>query len=403
MFRDRRLLTVLIIIFIQMVGGAMVVPILPLFAQREFAIAPALNTLLVSSFFAAQFLAGPYLGRLSDHYGRRPVLIISLMGTAASFILMALAGSFWMLLAARLLDGVTGGNVIVAQAYITDITPREKRTAALGYTFAIFGLGFIIGPAIGGALSAAFGPRVPFLIAAAAVLLSVGLTWRYLIETVGEAQRVANRARRQLLAPAQIMRNGALVSILLVSFVGQFGLGLLQSTFALFGEAVLFAGESERQVNLGVGLLLAVVGLGQFLTQVALLPFLLRRLSELTLVIGGGVLRTLALLGFALATGPGGAAIACLVFATGLGILGPALQSLATQTAPEEARGGVLGVYQSSASLAIIISTAVAGVLFGRNPVLPYQVGAILSLVALGPALLLPGQIRRARRLDAPA
>jgi DHA1 family tetracycline resistance protein-like MFS transporter len=392
---DRRLATVLVIIFIQMVGGAMVLPILPLFAQREFAVPPSLNTLLVSSFFAAQFIAGPYLGRQSDHFGRRPVLLISLLGTAASFLMMALAGSFWILLVARILDGVTGGNVIVAQAYITDITPREKRTAALGYTFAVFGLGFVFGPAIGGALAAAFGPRVPFLIAGGAVLLSVFLTWRYLVETVDAEQRRSNRARRRLLTPAQIAQNGALVIILLVAFVGQFALGMLQSTFALFGEAVLFAGASEERVNLGVGLLLAVIGLSQFTTQAAILPWLLRRTSEFTLVVAGSIFRGLALLALALAPTPVAAGVAGFFFALGMGIIGPSLQSLATHSAPDEVRGGVLGVFQSSVSLAIIFSTAIAGTLFSRGPTLPYQLGAVLSIVTLLPALWLPAQLRR--------
>jgi len=173
---DRRLLTILLIVFVQMVGGAMIMPILPLYAQSEFDMSPNVITLLGTVFFAAQFIAGPYLGRLSDKYGRVPVLIVSQVGTAVSFIMLGTAQSVSMLFAARILDGITGGNIIVAQAYITDVTPREKRTQSLGYVFAAFGLGFIFGPALGGILSAAFGPRVPYYIAAAAAVLVVVLT-----------------------------------------------------------------------------------------------------------------------------------------------------------------------------------------------------------------------------------
>ncbi|MFW6068259.1 MAG: MFS transporter, partial [Chloroflexota bacterium] len=197
---DRRLLTILVIVFVQMVGAAMVLPILPLFAQREFEMSPGVITLLISAFFAAQFIGGPYLGRLSDQYGRLPVLIVSQIGTAFSFVLLGGATSVWMLFAARILDGLTGGNIIVAQAYITDITPREQRTAALGYIFAVFGLGFIFGPALGGVLSAAFGARIPFYIAAAAAFVAVIMTWRVLDETVTEEQKASSRAHRSSLA-----------------------------------------------------------------------------------------------------------------------------------------------------------------------------------------------------------
>ena len=190
---DKRLVTILSIVFVQMVGAAMILPILPLFAERTFAMSPTLIALLVSSYFAAQFFAGPYLGLLSDRYGRLPILIISQLGSAVSFFMMAAAGSAWLLFAARLVDGITGGNIIVAQAYITDVTHREKRTEALGYIMAVFGLGFVIGPAIGGVLAAWFGPRVPFVIAALAATVTAWMTWQFLDETVTEETKQASK------------------------------------------------------------------------------------------------------------------------------------------------------------------------------------------------------------------
>ncbi len=172
---DRRLVTILLIVFVGTLGGSMVLPIFPLYAQRRFNIDPSLITLLVSSYFIAQFFAGPKLGRLSDLYGRRPVLVISQLGTVLSFIMMGAAGSVWMLLAGRVLDGITGGNIIVAQAYITDITPREKRTESIGMIFAAFGLGFIFGPALGGIMSSLWGEQFPFLCSSGAHLCDYGV------------------------------------------------------------------------------------------------------------------------------------------------------------------------------------------------------------------------------------
>ncbi|HSM58465.1 MAG TPA: MFS transporter [Candidatus Sulfomarinibacteraceae bacterium] len=394
---DRRLLTILLIVFVQMVGAAMVLPILPLFAQRQFDMSPSVITLLITAFFAAQFLAGPYMGRLSDQYGRLPVLIASQIGTAISFVMLGTATNVWMLFAARLLDGITGGNIIVAQAYITDITPREERTAALGYIYAVFGLGFIFGPALGGVLSAAMGPRIPFLLAAGAALAAVLITWRVLDETVTDAQREATRTYRQSLALRSIMQNGALILVLLIAFVGQFALGLLQGTFALYSEAVLFAGYDENTVNLGVGLLLAVVGVGQLFTQTVLLKRLLARLGDLRLIFLGSIVRSVGLFIFALFAIPLLGALASLLFAVGMGLLMPPIQSLATQTVPDHMRGGVLGVYQSSVSLATIVATAVSGVIFSLSPTLPYWIGGTISLLALLPALLLAYRLHTKR------
>lgn len=400
---DRRLIIILLIVFVQILGASMVLPILPLFAQREFAMSPQVITLLVSSFFAAQFLAGPTLGSLSDRYGRLPVLIVSQIGTAVSFVMLALAPNVSILFVARILDGITGGNIIVAQAYVTDITPREKRTQSLGLIFAVFGLGFIFGPALGGVLSAAFGARVPFLIAAAAAMVVVVLTWRMLDETLTPEQREASRQTRSAgsLRVGQIFANRPLLAVLALAFIGRFILGLLQATFALYGEAVLFAGASRETVDLGIGLLLGTVGLGQFFTQSMLLRPLVERFGDAPLVVMGMALRTVGMVIFALAVSPWLAAVAVIFFAVGGGVMMPALQSLSTDTVADEIRGNVLGVYQSSVSLSTILSTAVSGVLFAITPTVPYWIGAALSAVAVVPAIALWRQLTRRKAAEA--
>ncbi|MCA9949143.1 MAG: MFS transporter [Anaerolineales bacterium] len=400
---DKRLITILLIVFVQMLGAAMIMPILPLYAQREFNMSPQVITLLGTAFFAAQFIAGPYLGRLSDKMGRIPVLIISQIGTAVSFLMLAFAPSVAFLFAARILDGITGGNIIVAQAYITDITPREKRTVALGYVFATFGLGFIFGPALGGLLAAVFGPRVPYVIAAVAAFVVVLLTYFTLDESLTAVQREANRQyRKTSINPRAILINHHLMLILTIAFIGQFGLGLLQATFALYGNAVLFAGYSEQMVNLGIGILLMLVGVGQFTTQVFILPRLLKQFEEPWIVAAGLIIRSFGLFIFAALAMPLFGAVASLCFAVGIGIMMPPLQSMSTTSVADELRGGVLGVYQSTISLSTIVSTAIAGVIFALNPTWPFWIGGLLSVVVLLPAIILIKQTGAKLRRPAP-
>ena len=408
---DRRLITILSIVFVQIAGAALILPILPLFAERQFDLSPTGVALLVSSYFIAQFFAGPYLGQLSDRRGRIPILIISQLGSAASFFLMAIAGSAWLLYAARIIDGITGGNIIIAQAYISDITPPERRTESFGYVYAAFGIGFIIGPALGGLLAAWFGSQVPFVVAGVAALITSAMCL-LLEETVPVEKKVkapaasplpstgavyaarrpvgpqpTGQRRRIRLSPAEVLHNIPLLLILAVGFIGQFGLGMVQATFALYAAALLFPQASANTTNLGVGLLLAVVGMGQFVTQTWLIPPLKARLGDARLVILGNLLRGGALIIYALVTSPWLAGVGSLIFAIGMGLTMPPLQSLATRTVDEKLRGGVLGVFQSSISLAIIISTAIAGVIFTIGPTLPFWVGGILALAAIIPAM----------------
>lgn len=387
---DRRLFTILLIVFVGVVGGSLILPILPLYAQSHYHMTPAMITLLNSSFFAAQFVAGPYLGRLSDRRGRLPVLIVSQIGTALSFVLLAFAPSVAWLFAARILDGITGGNIIVAQAYVTDITPREQRTQALGYIFAAFGVGFIVGPAMGGLLSAAYGAQAPYLVAAVAATLTVVLTWLTLPETVTAEQRHAERTTpRPALGMTAVLSNFPLLLILGLAFFGQFAFGLFQSTFALYSEAILFRGYPAQRIALGVGLLYAAVGIGQVITQTLVLRPLLKRYGEAWLVVMGMTARMIGLLIFAVITTPWLGPFGAIFFAMGMGLLIPPLQALATSAVADEVRGGVLGLFQSTTSLAVIISTAIAGVIFAYHPTLPYWLSALLSLLLIFPALWL--------------
>ncbi|MDQ7024282.1 MAG: MFS transporter [Anaerolineae bacterium] len=392
---DKRLIVILLIVLVQMIGAAMVFPILPLYAKREFGMQPQTITLLITAFFAAQFIAGPFIGRLSDKYGRVPILIMSQIGTVIAFLILGLSGQVWMLFFARILDGITGGNIIVAQAYVTDIIPRERRTEALGYVFAAFGVGFIVGPAVGGLLSTYFTYQTPYFVAAAAATIVVILTWFMLEETVTPEVRAENKQKRgQSMNVGAIVKNLPLISILLMAFGSQFAFSMLQSTFSLFGEAVLFADNPER-AELGVGLLLATVGVGQIFTQLYLVKKLAKRFGDSPLVIIGGVIRSISMFVLVILAVPASAAVTLFLFAMGTGMQMPALQSLVTNTVPDNQRGGVLGLYQSSLSLSIIFGSAISGAIFEIAPIVPYIVGGSIFALMLIPAFFLVQWVRQ--------
>lgn len=199
----------------------------------------------------------------------------------------------------------------------------------------------------------------------------------------------ARERRAGRLSLGSALGNLPLLTILMIAFVGQFALGLLQSTFALYGEAVLFRGYSEEATNIGIGLLLTAVGASQLFTQTYLLRRLVDRFSEGQLVVMGSISRAVGMAVYALITSPWLGPIGSIFFAVGLGIANPPLQSMATSTVSDQDRGGVLGLYQSSVNLSTIISTAIAGVLFNWGPRIPYWLGALMSLVVVLPALAL--------------
>ena len=183
---------VFLIVFIDLVGFGIVIPILPLYAE-EYGPSPVIFGLLMASFSIMQFLAAPILGRLSDRIGRRPVLLVSLLGSAVGYVLFGIAGSLAMLFASRIIDGISGGNISTAQAVIADITAPEDRAKGMGIIGAAFGLGFILGPAIG-ALLVTIAPWLPGIGAAVASLIAFVLVLIRLPETLDtEARREARR------------------------------------------------------------------------------------------------------------------------------------------------------------------------------------------------------------------
>ncbi len=386
--RDRRLLTILLVVLVQMLGASMILPILPLYAKNEFGLSPQMVTLLAASFFAAQFIAGPILGRLSDKVGRVPILLISQIGTALSFLMLAFAPSASWLFAARVFDGITGGNIVVAQAYLTDIAPPAKRAQYLGLVFAMFGISFAIGPAIGGFVSG-IGLQIPYVIAAIAATIAVVITWRVLDESLPREEREARNLDRIPLTAKMVLASRPLLLTLALGFLAQFVLGLLVSTYALIGEAYWFAGEDATSVNIRIGLLLTGVGVAQVITQTRILGPVIARIGEVKTAIVGTLTRGVGLVVAIVLPSGVLAAVGGALLAGGGGLSLPPAQAIATRALPDRFRGGVLGLFNSVASLGTILSTALGGVLFAMSVTLPAWTGAALSVVAVVPALFL--------------
>jgi MFS transporter, DHA1 family, tetracycline resistance protein len=226
----RSLVVVYLTIFVNLVGFGIIIPLLPFYAET-FGATPLAIGLLFASFSVGQLVASPILGELSDRYGRRPVLIFSLIGTVVSFVMLALAQSLGMLFAARLVDGLSGGNITTARAYIADVTPEEGRPRAYGLLGAAFGLGFIIGPALG-ALFSYISYTAPIWAAAAITLAATALAWFWLPETVHRARAGGGSPWKAL---RELSGRSGLRLLFSVDFLYWMAFAVYQTSFALFG------------------------------------------------------------------------------------------------------------------------------------------------------------------------
>lgn len=401
---DRRAIPIFIAVFTNILGAGVILPILPLYAEGQFGATAFQATLLASFFFAAQFLAAPVLGRLSDRFGRRPPLILSQIGTVIAFIIFILApsvgksldgvgatlgisGGLLVLYFARILDGLTGGNISIAQAYIADISTEETRTQAYGLLSAAFGLGFIFGPAFGGILSGV-NLLAPFIGAAIITSVSVVVTMVMLPESVqvDSGRDTPNYAQLR----SQWLSNHTILLILIVGFTLVLAFSALQSTFALYGDRVLFPDLLDNLVARNIGLMFAVVGIVNVITQLALIRPLVKRFGEQRLVVLGQFSLFLGLLGTGLFTNPWIVTLLLIPVAFGQGLNQPSLQALITRFGTTQTRGQLLGLAQSVNSLGFILGPLWAGYVFERlSPSATYLLGAGLVMISLILALVL--------------
>lgn len=378
---------IFMIVFVDVLGLGITIPVLPLYAQNQLGASAWQITLLTSIFFTAQFFASPFLGRLSDRVGRRPVLIFSQAGTLTALLMNGLAPVLLFLYISRVIDGLTGGNVTVAQAYLSDITDEKNRTKGLGLISAAFSAGFIFGPAFGGLLAAQFGPRVPFFAAAAMSLTTILLSTFLLPESLPPERRKHEHAAAQLTprrSSRELIRVPTIAFVLLVGFGTQVSFFSFQTTFVLWSERLLFPNEPQAYVTEAVALILSVIGICGVITQIWLVGPMVRRFGELNLVIGGNFARGV---GFALL-----AAFPVLVSAlftipllsVGAGVALPSLIALLTFAAPPNARGGVIGLNQSANALGSILGPLLAGFLFDAvGPNAPMIAASAIMMVTV--------------------
>lgn len=408
----RRLTPIIATVFTNLLGAGVILPILPLYAEGEFKATAFLATLLGAVYFAAQFVAAPWLGRLSDRVGRRPVLIVSQLGTVLSFVLFIFAGpigqvldewgfsfgitgGLFMLFVARMLDGVTGGNITTARAYVADISTEENRAQSLGLISASFGLGFIFGPVMGGLL-ANISLVAPFVGAAVITLGSVLLTYFLLDESLPPEKRVGQGDRSgEVSRPGEIpfiviLRNNTVSLIMLLMLSLTLAFSAVQATFSLFAERVLYDGLAIEVVARNVGLALAGAGGALVFVQVFVLKVLVRRVGEQWVVLLGQLCLYFGLLGIGLSENGVLGAFFLAFVAMGQGFTQPSLQSLVTRFGDGQSQGQLLGLLQSFNSLGLIVGPVWAGLVFQFvSPRATYVVGASLMVPAVFLAVML--------------
>jgi MFS family permease len=379
LLRRSPLLFIFITVFVDLLGYGMVIPLLPFYVTRQSggaAVAGALGSL----YALMQLLSGPVLGALSDAYGRRPVLLVCLLGTACAYLLLGLANSLTMIFVAVMVDGITGGNLTTAQAYIADVTAPEARTRGLGLVGAAFGLGLMTGPALGGLLSL-YGLWAPAFVACAIALSNVLFGLFVLSESLPPERRTAAPTWPRLNSVAQLIglfRLAPIRVLMVTLFTLNLAFAGLQTNFPLYSHA-RFGWDAVRN-----GIFFAYVGVCAVLIQGVLLGRLQPRFGEARLVVSGLALMAIGLAGLAVAPWDWTLYPIVGLVALGTGLSIPSLTSLISRRVAASEQGRVMGGTQALLSLTMILGPTMAGLSFERvGTSAPYWLGGLLAAAAL--------------------
>ena len=362
----RSLLILFSVIVLDLIGFGVVMPILPFYAKQYGANATIVG-LLLTSYSAMQFLFSSVWGKISDKIGRKKVLLLTIAGSALSLTLLGLANSLLLLFVGRLLSGTFAANISVASAYVTDVTTEENRTKGMGMIGAAFGIGFLLGPALGGVLSR-YGYHVPILTAAA--LSAVNLFYAFLhLPEPAHHHHVVEKIRTKLL------ENPAILKLCVVNLVFTLAVTQLESTFAFF----MMQRYSYDAIH--VSYILAMMALIMVGIQGGLIRTLSQRYGEVLLLAAGALMMVVAF-----ASVPLSPTVALLLLPLGLASVGraigqPSMMSIVSKKSPPHMRGSVMGTFQASASLGRVVGPVIAGYLFDQSMPLPYYLAGGLMLV----------------------
>jgi DHA1 family tetracycline resistance protein-like MFS transporter len=337
---SRPLVIIFLTVLVNLIGFGIIIPLLPFYAQT-FGASPLVIGLLFASFSVSQLIASPFLGHWSDSWGRRPVLILSLLGTVVSFVMLALAHSLAMLFAARIVDGLSGGNITTARAYIGDIATDENRAKYFGFLGAAFGLGFIIGPGLSG-LFAHLSYTAPIWAAAVITLAAMLFAWLWLPET---AHRVHADAGSPWRALRELGTRASLRTLFAIDFLYWASFAVYQSTFALFG-ARRFGFDAPH-----IGYILAAFGVLGVIVQGALVGPIVKRIGEKRALITGLIIAALSWAGAAVVYSVPLFLLMLVPSAFGLGFCTPSLVSLVSGAAGRHEQGRVQGAAGALESL----------------------------------------------------
>ena len=392
---NRLILVLFLTVFIDVIGIGIIIPLLPFYA-KHFGASPATITLLFSCFSLMQFLFSPFWGSLSDRMGRRPILLISIAGSCLSYLWCGLANSLWMLFASRLLAGFMGGTIVTAQAYISDITTPDNRAKGMGMIGASFGLGFTLGPAIGGLLAGSNTEQVnyqlPLLAASGLSLLAfifAFFTLPKLNQQTSEKPIKTIPVLKRLSGLIETLKSPLINVLIGVFFLIGLGLVGVQTILALWLESQFVWGPLQ------VGYLLMFCGVLATILQAQMIGILNKRFGEVNLLVAG-----LIILGMGLFLMPFSTSLILLLGAMSCLTIGESLsktatRSLLSQLAEPHETGKILGIAQSASSLGTIAGPSLAGfafVVIGQNS--PFFNAAFLILIAIIFCLSITQKIR---------